>query len=77
MLPLTREFKATYKESRKEYNDSLDVVFGAKKVFRKINIYTISPDYRLSIGEIRPGKLKKSAEHGLFKAREAFLTETL
>jgi predicted patatin/cPLA2 family phospholipase len=77
MLPLDKQFKMAYSTSRKEYNDSLDVVFGKKKVFRKINVYTISPDYRLSIGEIRPDKLKRSAEHGIFKVREAFLTEVL
>ncbi|MEI6267181.1 MAG: patatin-like phospholipase family protein [bacterium] len=76
-IAFTKQFRKTYKLSDDNYNDSLDIAFGVKPIHRKINIYTVSPDYLLFAGEIRPWTLRLSAANGIYKIREAFLTEEI
>jgi hypothetical protein len=72
MRSLHRNFKNAYKLRREKYNNALDVIFGVQKVHRDINIFTISPDYRLSEAETKKDRLKEAAKDGLNKVREAF-----
>jgi len=77
MSKLPQQYKKKYLniERHDNYNESLDVIFGRKKIHRKINIYTISPDYMLAKYETRQGTLKRALSHGMAKAQEAFLLD--
>ncbi len=73
MRNLSSQYKEKYHKDRKSnYNESLDVIFGRAKVHRKINIYTIPPDYLVSKFESRREKLIEAIEHGKSKTKEAF-----
>ena len=77
-LTFSSQFRKNYGLTADDnYNDSLDIAFGVKPIHRKINIYTVSPDYLLYAGEIRPWTLKLSAANGIYKIREAFLMEKI
>jgi len=74
MSKLPQQYKKKYLniEKHDNYNESLDVIFGRKKIHRKINIYTISPKYMLDKYETRQGTLKRAISHGIAQAQEAF-----
>jgi predicted patatin/cPLA2 family phospholipase len=76
MIGLSRDFKSAYEGRRELYNKNLDIAFGVSKKYPNVNIYTISPEYLSSVAEIREKKLKALSDHGIFKAKEAFIGAT-
>ena len=74
-LPIQYKKKYHNIERHNNYNESLDVVFGKIKIHRKINIYTISPNYMLDKYETRRGTLIRAINHGYDQAIETFSLE--
>jgi len=76
MRNLSIQYRNKYRGNRQfDYNESLDVVFGRIKIHRKINIYTISPEYLVRKFESRHNKLKEIVDHGTLEAFRAFILE--
>ncbi len=69
---LGKEYKNKYKHQTKKINESLDIMFGVKKINAKPNIYIILPDYYLSPSETNKDKLEEFEKHGIKKAKEFF-----
>jgi predicted patatin/cPLA2 family phospholipase len=72
LIPLNRKFKKAYNRMFKEEQLELKEAFGEAKLIKKINIFTISPDYLINNAEIRPSVLERYGRHGIKVAREVF-----
>jgi predicted patatin/cPLA2 family phospholipase len=75
MKSLSKSFMSNYRKQIKKYNHDLEVAFGKKDPDGKVNIYTISPDYPVFVGEIRAQRLKKVEKMGMNKVINAFSGE--
>lgn len=72
MLPLGNNFRQSFKKRFKDYNNRLDFIFGRKKFYKNINLFTISPDLQVRNSETNAEVLEKISNDGYKKARQAF-----
>lgn len=72
MAGLTKQYRRAYRKRDGIYNNNLDIAFGRKKLDNGIRLYTISPDFRTSVAEIRAVRSKYVGECGRGKVLEAF-----
>ena len=72
MRHLDRGFIASYKERARRYNDNLDIAFGRKQIDNDVNVFTISPKYRIGLAQTRARKVEFFSEHGKGLVKEAF-----
>jgi predicted patatin/cPLA2 family phospholipase len=72
MKDLNKSFMSNYRKQIKKYNHDLDIAFGRAKPEKEINIYSISPDYPVFVGEIRSKRLKKVEQMAMDKVKAAF-----
>lgn len=77
MSNLPKQYREKYLniEKHNNYNESLDVAFGRMKIHRKINIYTISPNYLLNKYETSAKVLREAIDHGYTKTIDIFTLE--
>jgi len=71
MRKLTPEFKYAHRNRIGTYNENLDIAFG-KKQLDNVNIFTISPNIKNSMGETNYENLKKISDNGASKAINYF-----
>ncbi len=72
MMKYGKRFKRQFHSDEVNYNESLDVILGKMPIYRDINIYVISPDFKLNNLEIRTKILRQAAEKGILAAKKAF-----
>lgn len=65
-------YRQTYSQKYADYNESLDIIFGKKRIHGKLNLYTICPDNFYQTFELRKSFLEKAALEGKEKVLEAF-----